>query len=147
MLNQDYIKQALLTDFINETVGNNLEYGKYDCHLQLAKLVDILTGTDYFNKLHKQYTCPKTGFAKSKKEIGFADTLSFINHHFDQEESPSFDNGTILVFTQKQKNKKTYHVALVYSGYALVVNDRNVYQMVPASMVEYESSWSIKKCL
>lgn len=146
MLNQDYIKQALITDFINETVGHQFEYGKYDCNLQMVKLVDILTGSDHYQKLHNKYSCPKTGFALSKKEIGFTDTMSFINHYFDQEELPSFDNGTILVFSQKQRNKKTYHVALVYSGYALAVNGRGVYQMVPASMVEYESSWRIKPC-
>ncbi|MEB7712329.1 hypothetical protein NGC32_06265 [Kluyvera cryocrescens] len=146
MLNHDYIKQALVTDFINETVGHRFEYGQHDCNLQLVKLVDILTGSEHYQKLHQNYSCPKTGFAKSKKEIGFADTMSFIENYFDEEETPSFDNGTILVFVQKSKNKKTYHVALVYSGYALAVNDRDVYQMIPVSMVEFESSWSIKKC-
>lgn len=146
MLNQDYLKQVLITDFINETVGNQFEYGQYDCNLQLVKLVDILTGSENYQKLHQKYSCPKSGFALSKKEIGFANTMSFVEHYFDKEETPSFENGTILISVQKNRNKKTYHVALVYSGYALAVNDNNIYQMIPVSMVEFESSWSLKKC-
>jgi len=146
MLNNDIIKQTLITDFINETVGHQFGYGHYDCNLQMVKLVDILTGSDHYQKLHKQYSCPKTGFAKSKKEIGFGDTLSFVEHYFEQEEIPSFENGTILVSVHKNRNKKTYHVALVYSGFALTVNNQNVYQMIPLSLVDFESSWRIKPC-
>lgn len=142
----DIIKQALITDFINETVGNQFEYGKYDCNLQLLKLIDILTGSDLYSKLHNQYTDPKSGFAKSKKEIGFANTQSCVEHYFTREETPSFDNGTILISEQKNRNKKTVHVAIVYSGYALAVNSNDVYQMIPVSLIDFDSTWRIKPC-
>lgn len=146
MLNNDIIKQALITDFINETVGQTFEYGNYDCNLQMVKLVDVLTGSDHYEKIHRKYSCPKSGFALSKKEIGFGDTMSFVENFFDKEEQPSFENGTILISVQKNRNKKTYHVALVYSSYALAVNSRNVYQMIPVALLEFESSWRIKPC-
>ncbi|OAT17084.1 hypothetical protein M977_04330 [Buttiauxella gaviniae ATCC 51604] len=137
-------KQAKITDYINEQIGQPIVYGENDCNLLCLKMVDIETGSDHFNKLVNQYTSVKEGLTKAKKIIGYSNALEIIKDNYEQTDD--FSDGCLLVKEHKEGARKVFHVSVVYSGWALTM-DNGFYKNIPAVQADYDSIWRIKKCL
>ncbi|PVO50887.1 hypothetical protein C4743_06095 [Salmonella enterica subsp. enterica serovar Newport] len=116
------IKTRLITDFINSLIGQPRVYGENDCNLIACKIIDIHTGSDLFQKLHKNYDSIADGLKKSKTLCGYSNILQPIKENFIPVEG-ELEDGDLLVTEHKLGNRKYYSVSPYFSGYVLIAEN------------------------
>lgn len=120
--------RAKVSKVLNNYVNVKHEYGRTDCNLMVAELIDSFYGTSYKQKLQGQYTNPIEGTKKGKSLIGFNSVLEVCKEHLD--ESTEIKDGSVLLIERKLKNVSYYISTIVVNNRAIVEYDGK-YQMVP----------------
>ncbi|EIC3047332.1 hypothetical protein LAB19_001666 [Salmonella enterica subsp. enterica serovar Manhattan] len=133
------IKTRLITDYFNSLVGQPRVYGDNDCNLLACKVIDILTGSDLYTKLHKNYDSIEDGLKKAKDLCGYSNVLQPIKEKFKLV-TDELQNGDLLVSSHKLGRRNYYSVTPYFNGYGLVA-ENDIWVPKPIFEIDYEYAY------
>lgn len=132
-----------ITDYINSLIGKERVYGDNDCNLVACKIIDILTGSILFDKLHHNYDSIADGLKKSRDLTGYRNILEPIKEQFTLIEDGSLEDGDLLLTKHKLGTRVYYSVSPYFSGYGLVAEDDH-WMPKPISEIEFTEIYRFK---
>ena len=134
-----FIRQAKITDLISEFVGKPHVFGQTDCNLILAKYIDVLTGSTYYEQLHNEYEDVKTGI-KAAKRIGFISAKHVLEKVAAKVEQPI--NGDVIVQKHTSGKSSYYSTSIVWGNKALIEKN-NIYTLVDLEDTQFSEVYRI----